>query len=296
MNNIYKMTIFFTNICNAKCEHCYVNPLFINKEIMSNSLLNDCINSAIQFHIKRISLTGGEPLLFWNEISKNMNNIKDNNIDCSISTNAYWADSDVHAHKFITEMKSKGVNCLEVSTDKYHQKFIPLENIIRCIKSSQYENMSILVRVCGENINDEMRTLNILSSLLKNKKHLIFQYTANYGSAKSNSIHSNLDYKSLKDIKCMQIGQPIIMYNGDVYACCGPSISSYKKNGLYLGKFSKENSQQIFTKLKNSELVKQLQQLGPASLFNNDNCKKQYSSLCELCNEAIDERNLLIMK
>lgn len=292
MNNIHKLTLFITNICNAKCEHCYVNPLFGERQIMSTKLLNECIDTAIDWNIKRLALTGGEPILFWDKISKSIEKLNNTDIQCSISTNAYWADSNEHAYKLILEMKSKGVNFLELSTDKYHQKFIPIENIIRCVKYSQDIGMSFIVRVCGENTTDEVRTLSVLSSILKNKNELVFQYTANYGQAKKSNIHSHLDFDLLKNVKCNQIGQPIIMYNRDIYACCGPSISLSKKDSLYLGKFDKKNSNVLFKKITNSNFIKQLQQFGPSSLM--DNCKKEYSSLCELCHDAMNGRNNLI--
>lgn len=291
MNKIQKITLFFTTICNAKCDHCYVEPLFSEQQTMSDELLNECVNVAIEWNVRRLAITGGEPVLFWDKLEEKILKASSNNITCSISTNAYWADSDENTYRLISKMKLAGVTLLELSTDIYHQKFVPIENIIRCIKHAQTEEISIIVRVCGEKIDDEVRTLSVLSGILKNKKQLMFQYTANYGQAKENKLCSKLTYDLLKNIRCTQIGQPIIMFNRDIYACCGPAISLKNKNKLYLGKFNKENSNELLNKIKNSSFVRQLQEYGPASLLKNYEIQKKYSSLCELCYDAMNERN-----
>ena len=65
-------TIYFylTDGCNLRCRHCWIDPMYRNKEdghsFLPFDLFVSIIKEAKELGLKGVKLTGGEPLLHPN--------------------------------------------------------------------------------------------------------------------------------------------------------------------------------------------------------------------------------------
>lgn len=81
-----KALIQLTSKCNMKCKHCFVYAEVRGVEIDINIFENKIINTLKEMNVERVTLTGGEPLLY-KHLFKVTKLILDNNIKVTLCTN-----------------------------------------------------------------------------------------------------------------------------------------------------------------------------------------------------------------
>lgn len=276
-----KLSIFYTNKCNIACRHCFLGKQ--EKAFhMSDDLLVGILRQSKKIGISKISFSGGEPLLFWKNISMILERESTDGIKISFSTNAMWASSQQIANEMCKHMRVIGITQLEVSCDEYHQEFVPIQNVYNLIEAANKWDIQTKIVM---SVTDDLRYLNLYANLLKHNltpKQIITQRVAGYGNAKENSIDTPLDAEQFRNIKCGQIMNPCVTYNGDMYACCGPCVVSDQKNPLYVANLSKIDLASAIDAMRQSTRVSKIYTDGPGSLIE---CKKikNCSSLCDLC-------------
>lgn len=283
-----KINVFYTNMCNLHCKHCYVRSLIKNNMKMKSEILYKIIDMAVKWNVNEINITGGEPTLFIDELEKPLKYASSKGITLSIYSNLYWANSN--AELYIEKLKSFGVKILQISTDSYHQEYINLDAIVKCIDIAQKNGIRVIVTICSTSKIKEAYTIYKISKVL-NKENIKFQYTANFGSAKDNKISSMLDYKTFENVKCNKLGEILIRFDNKVFACCGPPITFNENNELYLGDMDISDSDEFLYKINNNELILKLLKEGPCNtlkLIKPLHLKTKYSSLCEFCNDIIN--------
>ena len=113
--------ISVTDQCNLRCFYCYItenknhnNPLYNN--FLSFEKLYDILKVSVSLGIKRIKITGGEPLLRENIVDfigmiKNIDEIE----DISITTNG------ILLKEFAKDLKLSGLDRINVSIDSINR-------------------------------------------------------------------------------------------------------------------------------------------------------------------------------
>lgn len=275
-----KLSVFYTNDCNILCEHCFLGRI-TEKHFMRNELLKNVLSQAIECDIDVISFTGGEPLLYWDNISKELNVGLLNNIKLTISTNGFWARNEDSTKKMMEKLKSKNIKQIELSYDEYHAKFIPIENIYNIIDIAKIYNIVVKIIM---SVSNELSYLVLYSKLLKYicAENIIIQKVAKFGNANNNAISSFQDIKQCIGVRCEQIMNPCVTYTGDVFACCGPCVVSGTNNILYISNLNNERLDSIINKMLRDSKLRAIHKYGPSVLLKKDYIKK-CSSLCDIC-------------
>jgi hypothetical protein len=83
----------------------------------------------------RIHLSGGEPFRDWVRLASLLRAARDAGLTPveKIETNAFWATDDGLTRARLELLRGLGVGKLVVSTDVFHQEFVPLERVQRCV-------------------------------------------------------------------------------------------------------------------------------------------------------------------
>ncbi|MEG2110393.1 MAG: radical SAM protein [Clostridium sp.] len=291
MKNI-KFTVFYTNICNIKCEHCFIGKQN-NIDQMSKNLMNIIVKSLENIRVSTLAITGGEALLFWEDIKKVLPRNKKINI--SISTNGFWGTSIIKAEKLCKELKESGITQLEISTDEYHQKHIPFQNILNIVKVAKDVGLKVKIIICTE--SNEYNFIHSkeyikLYLMIKNHKDIIIQHIADRGNAKENCLNTKIDISLLNNQKCFQIMQPCINYKGDVFSCCGPHLVKENKSPFYFGNINEEKLENIVSKIMEDKRLISIKNKGPYDYIidkkSNPINGMSVSSLCDICEMCIN--------
>lgn len=283
------LVVFYTNICNIACEHCYLKQMInIKKCHMSSELLKYLIDYSEGINIEQIILTGGEPILFIDEI-KDCLSFRNRKIKLSIYTNCYWGENYESRRDMISKLLDVGVDRLEISTDIYHQKYISLnETIIPTVKMLNEYGIKVLITICFENIYEIYETYRQLIRVVSSNQIICRRVS---------SLDTKFKRQSIENIKtgiCDSINDVLVNYFGDVYGCCGPCILS-KDNPLYLGNLSEITMDEIMSKRKNNLFIENLQKNCLGNICNNINIDELYhkgliNNICDLCFIYFEQR------
>ena len=118
------LRVSVTDRCDLRCIYCMKEEMeFLPKsEILSIEEINDICSTFIDLGIKKIRITGGEPLIkkgmpiILNYLGKKINN--SNLEELTVTTNG------TQLYKYAEEIKKNGIKRINVSLDTLDQKKI----------------------------------------------------------------------------------------------------------------------------------------------------------------------------
>jgi MoaA/NifB/PqqE/SkfB family radical SAM enzyme len=133
--------LLLTYWCNARCAFCYVYSAPDRGGRMSIADALKIWRSLDQLAAKhgkrmRVHLSGGEPFGDWPHLLSLLRAARDAGLTPpeKIETNACWATSDGVTRARLEQLDALGMELLVVSTDIYHQEFVPFERVKRCVE------------------------------------------------------------------------------------------------------------------------------------------------------------------
>jgi len=146
--------LMVTYWCNARCAFCYVYSAPNRGGTMS-------VESALRLwggldrlaaragRRMRIHLSGGEPMGDWPALAAIIRAARDAGLTPleKVETNAFWAEDDDVTRARIELLDALGMEKLVISADVYHQEFVPIERVQRCVRIARQVLGAARVRV-----------------------------------------------------------------------------------------------------------------------------------------------------
>jgi MoaA/NifB/PqqE/SkfB family radical SAM enzyme len=284
--------ISITNKCNIQCRHCIASCGPANREVMPFSSIEKIINDAKSIKINKICLTGGEPFLelpLLVDISQACNCI---GIKVTVITNGYWASSVKESKRILS--KIKGLAWLGLSTDVFHQEFIGIEKIKNAIIAAKELSIESAIRISY--LNDPLSEIErIRQSLIDVAGFYTIEYQPVQLIGRAvEMVNSNDIFKiDTTNLFCRGADIPSICSNGNVSACCGPTIDWPTGHPLELGNINNDSICNILNRADMNPLIHFLRLWGPRKLLetikyrktNEDDLLDAYSikNMCDLC-------------
>jgi len=115
--NMPRIQFQYNYICNAKCDHCSIdNVKDKNRKSLTLENVKDIFDQADKMGISRVTITGGEPLMF-----KDLDQLVE-----AIGAERFWLQCDTNG-LLLTEQKVKhlkeiGIDCIAPSLDSLDKK------------------------------------------------------------------------------------------------------------------------------------------------------------------------------
>lgn len=133
--------LLVTYWCNARCAFCYVHSAPNRGGDMTRELALklwrglDRLAAGAGIEM-RIHLAGGEPFGDWPRLLGIIRAARDAGLTPleKVETNAFWATNDGLTRARLEQLNAFGMEKLIVSSDVYHQEFIPFERVERCVR------------------------------------------------------------------------------------------------------------------------------------------------------------------
>jgi organic radical activating enzyme len=286
------------------------------KEKMSLDEAKEYIDQTTPFSsIEWISLNGGEPLIHYKEILELLRLAKSKRKKIKISTNGFWAENPSEARRVVRELKACGLNFMSLSTDMYHQEFVPLENIRFCVDALEDMNLMSEVTIIYDKesladayrlasffgVEDDKPTVGKIEFFDKNslsnsgRKNVSVNISPLQPFGRGKNLSHLCLYQKKEQFKgspCSLVGQyPYVMPGGGVYWCCN---LFRPENGFVdefqIGDLAHESLNEIVQRLYTNSLVNLLAKQGPYSLYEQFSRmapervhQDQFASVCDLC-------------
>jgi len=122
--------------CPSRCACCYVfsGPTAgSDKTEMSVELALECWRAVRRLAPEKgkVHLTGGEPFGDFGRLKNILQAACEEHLGGleKIETNAYWCTNEETVRRRLEELKALGLKKLQISTDVYHQEYVPLERV-----------------------------------------------------------------------------------------------------------------------------------------------------------------------
>ncbi len=302
---------FFSNIeivvtskCNIGCRHCIYDCQPFSMEKLSKPVIKDLIRQAATLNsVRSIVFTGGEAFLEYSSLIESIALCEELGLEASAVTNGYWALTAQTARQKLKELK--GLKTLNVSTDSFHQEFVPADRIRNIIESCSELGIKCVVRISY--LNDPVSEIGTIKEQLTGLDGL---YTisaipvAPFGRAAALKETCSIYSYDPRGIPCCGADDPVIDANGDVKFCPGGLFSHPENSLLKGGNIYDETLEEIKKSADLNPIVQTLRLNGPSGLVQlvRNQAKKdgipfiapqieEMRDLCSLCKYVIANPN-----
>jgi pyruvate-formate lyase-activating enzyme len=291
--------IAITNRCNIECRHCVSDCRLFGKEKLSETSIMDIIKQSARLNsVRSVVFTGGEPFLEYDTLIKSVSLCKTLGLEARVVTNGFWASTPSAAEQKLKELN--GLKIMNVSTDPFHQEFIPIDRIRTVIKSCHILGIKCIVHISHLN-NPAFEIRAIRRQLIGLEKYYIIhaEPVIPFGRA-ADLIDPLLFYAyNPTGMPCCAADGPLIEANGDVMFCCG-GLSLHPGNSLLKGgNICDKTLNEIKESADINPIIQLLRLRGPSGLVNLVRMqaeKERYqftlrmeeaTNLCSLCKDIV---------
>jgi hypothetical protein len=260
--------IMISNSCNINCRHCIfdIRNKSPRKELPWSQIKKIITQCSIINPNLIIKFTGGEPFLRLETLEKSINLCTKLGLNTSVVTNGYWANNQKNTHEILNRIRNVKTIC--VSSDIFHQEFIPIGNIRNIITVCIEFGIKCWVRVCY--LNDPITEIDSIKSKLSGLEdyyELKHQPVIPWGRSKEKINNDLLFRYDTKGLFCTS-DTPLIDSKGNVFACCGPAATWKGYNGLLLGNIMTKTLKTIRDKADMNPIIHALRLWGPREIIS----------------------------
>ena len=297
-------TLLLTTACPVECEHCLWSCTTTKEKEkwMSEKTIRRVADEFSKNNMS-IRISGGEPFYDKERLKNCIEMIQSNSKSkmSSIMTSGFWATDEKKTIENLKILKKGNIHTIQVSTDRYHIRKVPLSNIINILERSK--QLSIRVELVISLDSKSYEIINSLSEIIKkHKPHLIIHGLGFFGRAEKLDRRLNDDFKKIHNLFLYKIGKndsknlidekfdnyfikpkfyndflfPTVFPNGNTYGCCDA------KKLTYIGNINREDLSSMLEKFQKS--------LAGQILFNFSNCNHLLNFLppnnegkCDFC-------------
>ena len=247
------LVLNYTAQCPLSCDFCCYGCNPQRKEKMDFSRALNLIQESAPFDdFTSVAFTGGEPLLFPDEIVNLAGAAKRAGKNSTIATAAHWASSKQAAKDLIERLVESGLNRLNVSFDGSHEKYVPRGNIYNVVNAIQDFGIPLYI------ISTHYSETDFNQEDLSDHAHGIFHFrklVAKAGMATKAKIDYG-DQPSFEQMSCYRrvYHDLVVFYDGKAYPCC--STFNRASRGLVLGNSWTDGFAQLRIRLLGSVMLR----------------------------------------
>ena len=293
--------LLLTYHCQASCAHCIIRAGPDRHEEVSLDDARDWIRQIACYrdhYVCVLSLTGGEPFSNLKLLREVMALAAENRLYVSVVTNGFWAARREQARQLLQSLPQ--ICFLSISTDVYHQKYVPFENVRNAIWAAQECGIPYYVTVVTENENDAdyRRVRSEILALIKPER---VRTGITFPVGRAAQMRSQLRYtlsESPPREACQAASSPCIFPDGRVYGCIGPLIDLHHGHPLLLGNVRDTSLAEILDRSETNVVLHALRLWGPGRLVTllreaglSQRLPREYvaGSVCNACYSLLSD-------
>ncbi|VAW82296.1 hypothetical protein MNBD_GAMMA13-1328 [hydrothermal vent metagenome] len=218
------LSLELTERCNIRCAHCLVGCEPKTGRNMDSAVAIEAIDAAVECGFSLVSVSGGEPLLARRTLRKTLKAAAQKSMAVRLITNASWARTDKKTNTLIEQLVAEGLTHLSISADRYHQEFVPLENVRRLVRAARKQPLHVEINLV---LSRDEQTVEILRHVAKWDVAIAITPLARQGRAR------DLYHKRFFDghcaVGCQVVKSPGVDVEGSVNICCNLSGKLWRR-------------------------------------------------------------------
>jgi organic radical activating enzyme len=278
--------------CNIRCGHCAPECGPSLKAPWDVELLKRCISDArkIANLKKHVHFCGGEPFLYFTQMLEVADYANQNGFTHSVVTNGFWGRKPERATAMLRQLISFGLCRVELSTDVFHQEFLPMWIIQEAIQVLKALDVPTALRVITTKRHTVDYTLRQLRPQDLDDIEIVGSPVVPIGRA-AYTVAPEEFYLSASGAfgSCDTALNLTVRSDGGVYPCCA---GSEENPSLSLGNINDFPVDVLVSNAEINLLIRQLVHSGPSSFFGileeaglSHKIKPEYTNICHACSE-----------
>lgn len=306
------LTLQVTYQCNAECDHCGPRCGPRETDRMTLAEMRNLIGQASELGALNVVFTGGEPSLLGCDLVDAITFVvKETPIKSTrVVTNGSWAISEIAADRTLGRWREAGLTELNVSCGEFHQRFVPMENVVRAyragvragfstvllgIETTRYDKLEEVREIYSRAVGGDLVTLDMMSPFLDDHHGCSMGAVLWYGRARERIDRRSLDGKPdaalggrCAEVLCGITAQP----DGKVAACCG--VFAREESLLHIGEWRSEQLCLIVDRAQEDLVLNWLRYLGPLDMkmwlcekHPGLRLRETHMTACDLCGELL---------
>jgi organic radical activating enzyme len=286
-----KIAFGYSTRCNVKCEHCVAADAVTDSAKMELEQARTIITDMATAHVKGISFTAGEPLLYLEDICKLLSLCTQKGIYSRVVTNSFWAKTPEDADRTVGMLKENGLCQLRLSSSRWHQKNITFQNVVNAAQSCKKNGLDYFVSF----VTDFTEEDDVFEQCLRENELLFFPEPVIY-SGRAHGFPRKPLQTDYQDNCCAM--NPYLAPNLDMYACCDAGSHFTKTDIFHLGNLQGSSIEELFVKSEKNILYAYIRTIGISGIasFAGFTAREivQYRK-CELCEKLFNSPDILAM-
>lgn len=258
-----------TRQCPLRCDFCCYGCHPKREERMTLELALDLVAQAADLGVfSAAGFTGGEPMLWLDELLVVGEALRDVGLPFSVITAAHWAEDPAEARRVVDALVDRGMYRLGMSTDPSHERFVPRQAVVHATRAAV--DRGIEVQVVG-GFNDPSATIEAwvpdivgLPRVRLKTGHIA---AAGRGAKIRDRVDRDLGYKA----DAMRCYRPVyhdlvVFSDGAAYPCC--SVFNREADGMSLGNANTDSLRTLWERAEGQVLLRVLKRVGFHHLYD----------------------------
>lgn len=262
--------LLVTYHCQAACDHCVIRAGPDRHEEVDLEDARAWIREIAAYrdrYVCVLSLTGGEPFSNLKLLRAVMEMAAEAGLFVSVVTNGFWGTSREAALKLLKSLPQ--ICFLSISTDIYHQKYVPFERVQNAIWATREAGIPYYVSIVTDS-DDDPEFLRVKSEVLKTSEEENVRTGITFPVGRAEQIKSQLRYSVTHEPPkeaCQAASSPCVFPDGRVYGCIGPLIDLKEDHPLLLGSLRETPMKEILDRAETNAVLHALRIWGPKRLI-----------------------------
>lgn len=304
MKNYAIVGFIYSQACPLSCNFCCHTPTVVGKgKFTPDDLIPVILDFSRHPSVTRFAFSGGDPFLFCDEVIVAMRSLRRMGViqPFHMVTSGYWATSDELTIDRLSELRSCGLDAIDVSYDIEHARFVPQDHIYRIARICK--KLNIRVEIFGNFWNQDERVRDLLPKL----EVEIPAYSSLVMPIGAARIHFHGKRYKLSDTQKYSCGKPrvydVAIYpDGAAYPCCSGGFNKEAK--LECGNVYSDSAATVLTNVFTNFHARIAKEIGFDVLYSH--IKRQrpdlvdalpqfdaVDSVCQICKEIHGNSELL---
>jgi MoaA/NifB/PqqE/SkfB family radical SAM enzyme len=215
-----------------------------------------------------VGFTGGEVMLFVDDVLRVGDECKRQSLPITIATACHWADTPESARSILRELALRGLLRLNISHDPSHAKFVPKGYVINAALAAS--ELAIPTYIVGTFYGKDAR-MEIYAPELIDLPYvkLVTKHVAAVGRATKRQItQGTYGLKlTLDDLACYRrvYHDLVVFWDGKAYPCC--STFNRATKGITIGNALTDSLRELWERAEGSLLFRVMKRQGFARLY-----------------------------
>ncbi|WP_020493917.1 radical SAM protein [Verrucomicrobium sp. 3C] len=279
--------LMYTRRCPLACGHCVTRSSPRAEGKMDPKDAARYIQEAARVS-PNLCFTGGEPLLYAEEIQELVALAADMGLQVSLVTGCGWAKQAERIEPVLEGLVDAGLGHLVISWDSFHEAFVRRETAVRVARSAANLGLRPRIRSVFRSGDSAEARAGCFSEFAPFALAHEAVEVLPVGRAASLPEESFGWSSGPPAGFCPSVVLPVVGWDGRVYACCGPSLDSETGSPLILGNALEEPLDRILARGRSDLVLHAIHAIGPramAKLIEEEVefPSQRFAGICQAC-------------